>query len=79
MAPLQRIVELALDQCLRFITGLSGTMDFETILVDFDGNVLARAARTGMQPTTPITPPPPLIERLPNEPLPETDEPVEDV
>jgi len=78
-APLQRIVKLALDQCLRFITSLGGTMDFETILVDFDGNVLARAARTGMQPTTPITPPPPLIERLPNEPLPETDEPVEDV
>jgi cobalt-precorrin-5B (C1)-methyltransferase len=54
-------------------------MDFETILVDFDGNVLARAARTGMQPTTPITPPPPLIERLPTDPLPETDDPVEDV
>lgn len=78
LAPLQRIVELARDQCLRFIADQGGAMDFETILVDFDGRVLARAAATAPAHTRPASLPAPLIERLPNDPLPETDEPVED-
>lgn len=60
--PFARLVELALDVCYRFI---DGAMDLEVILVDFEGQVLARAAR----PRRVATPPPrqqrrPLIERL---------------
>jgi cobalt-precorrin-5B (C1)-methyltransferase len=41
-APFQRLVELALDECFTFI---GGAMDMEVILVDFDGSMMARAAR----------------------------------
>jgi cobalt-precorrin-5B (C1)-methyltransferase len=63
--PLQRVVELALASCLRFIEAQGGAMGFETILVDFDGRVLARAGvprplRTG----APVGDTRPLIERL---------------
>ncbi|WP_298406429.1 cobalt-precorrin-5B (C(1))-methyltransferase [uncultured Chloroflexus sp.] len=77
-APLQRIVDLALEQCLRFIAAQGGTMDFETILVDFDGTVLARAAAVAADHLHPSPLPPPLIERLPTDPLPEDDTAVED-
>jgi len=64
-APLQRVVELALASCLRFIEAQGGAMGFETILVDFDGRVIARASvprplRTG----APVGDTRPLIERL---------------
>ncbi|WP_298815416.1 cobalt-precorrin-5B (C(1))-methyltransferase [Chloroflexus sp.] len=72
-APLQRIVELALEQCVRFITAQGGAMDVEVILVDFDGTVLARAATKSAGRVAPSTPPPPLIERIVTDPLPETD------
>ncbi len=78
LAPLQRIVELALDQCLRFIAAQGGAMAFETILVDFDGTVLARAAAPAPLQSTTVSMPPPLIERLPTEPLPEDDLPLEE-
>lgn len=60
-APFQRLVDLALDECVAFI---GGAMDMEVILVDFDGTVMARRSRAR---TT--TPPPrpderPLIARL---------------
>ncbi|WP_322488965.1 cobalt-precorrin-5B (C(1))-methyltransferase [Chloroflexus sp.] len=76
-APLQRIVDLALEQCLYFIAAHGGAMDFETILVDFDGTVLARAAAVAADHVHPATLPPPLIERLPTDPLPEDDTVVE--
>lgn len=76
-APLQRIVDLALEQCLRFIAAQGGAMDFETILVDFDGTVLARAAAVADDHSHPAVLPPPLIERLPTDPLPEDDTVVE--
>ncbi len=76
-APLQRIVDLALEQCLRFIAAHGGAMDFETILVDFDGTVLAHAAAVAADHVHPAILPPPLIERLPTDPLPEDDTVVE--
>jgi cobalt-precorrin-5B (C1)-methyltransferase len=59
--PLQRLTELALQQCVQF-TG--GVVDFEVILVDFDGRVVARAAQA--RSATPRMPPDtrPLVERL---------------
>ncbi len=73
LAPLQRIVDLALEQCVRFITAQGGAMDVEVILVDFDGTVLARAAADAGDRAIPPPPPPPLIERIVNDPLPEDD------
>jgi cobalt-precorrin-5B (C1)-methyltransferase len=42
-APVQRVVDLALASCEKFIQDHEGTMALEVILVDFDGTVLARA------------------------------------
>jgi cobalt-precorrin-5B (C1)-methyltransferase len=60
-APFQRLVELALDECVKFI---GGAMDMEVILVDFDGSVMARAfrARTCAPPLR--TDQRPLVKRL---------------
>ncbi len=69
-APLQRIVDLALAHCLRFIEAQGGAMGFETILVDFDGAVLARAgASKPVRAATPVGDSRPLIERLVSEPF----------
>jgi len=43
MAPVQRIVELALEQCRAFVQAQGGSLDLEVILVDFDGQILGRA------------------------------------
>jgi len=44
MAPIQRITELALESCLKFVSEQDATMELEAILVDFDqGAVLAHA------------------------------------
>lgn len=40
MAPVERLVDLALAQCQRFVRQLGSTMTIEVILVDFDGPVL---------------------------------------
>jgi cobalt-precorrin-5B (C1)-methyltransferase len=42
MAPVQRLVDLALAQSERFVRRLGGTLALEVVLVDFDGGVLAR-------------------------------------
>lgn len=42
-APLQRVVELALAECQRFVAQRGACIDLEVILVGFDGAVLARA------------------------------------
>ncbi len=64
-APLQRVVELALASCLRFIEAQGSAMGFETILVDFDGGVLARAGVPRPQRSVAaIGDTRPLIERL---------------
>jgi cobalt-precorrin-5B (C1)-methyltransferase len=43
MTPLQRVVDLALTSCERFIQAQGGVMEVEVILIDFDGTVLGRA------------------------------------
>jgi len=64
-APLQRVVELALASCLRFIEAQGGAMGFETILVDFDGSVIARASvPRPPRASAPVGDTRPLIERL---------------
>ena len=43
LGPVQRVVDLALVQCEKFIHNKGGTMEMEVVLVDFNGKVLARA------------------------------------
>jgi cobalt-precorrin-5B (C1)-methyltransferase len=42
MAPVERLVALALAQSERFVRRLGGTLALDVVLVDFDGTVLAR-------------------------------------
>ncbi|MCW1969620.1 MAG: cobalt-precorrin-5B (C(1))-methyltransferase [Anaerolineae bacterium] len=69
-APLQRVVDLALAQCLQFSQKHNTTNDkiplgFEVILVDFDGTVLARAAQINVNsPAQQHHHPQTLVERL---------------
>lgn len=82
-APLQRLVELALASCTRFIAEQGGAMAFETILVDFDGAVLARAAAPRPEhPAVARGDARPLIERLAADPAAAyagDDEPLEEI
>jgi cobalt-precorrin-5B (C1)-methyltransferase len=65
IAPLQRVVELALTQCQQFIAAQGGAMGFEAVLVDFNGAILARAsAPAPVQLATSAHDVRPLIERL---------------
>lgn len=41
--PVQRVVDLALASCEKFVRDQGGAMELEVILVDFDGTALARA------------------------------------
>ena len=59
--PLQRLCELALEQCVQF-TG--GVIDLEVILVDFEGHILGRAAQLRTVSRPPAAETRPLIERL---------------
>jgi cobalt-precorrin-5B (C1)-methyltransferase len=45
MAPVQRLVDLALAQSERFVGRLGSTLALEVVLVGFDGGVLARRSR----------------------------------
>lgn len=62
MAPVQRVVELALTSCQSFIQSHQGSLELEVILIDFDGTVLGRA-KSGTPPD-PVSPGLTLIERL---------------
>jgi cobalt-precorrin-5B (C1)-methyltransferase len=82
LAPVQRVVELALAACQRFVAEQGGALELETVLVDFDGVVLGRAyaprpdaAQAQPQDATP------LIERLAADPNAAyaDDEPIEDL
>jgi cobalt-precorrin-5B (C1)-methyltransferase len=42
MAPVQRLVDMALAQSERFVRRLGGALALDVVLVDFDGSVLAR-------------------------------------
>lgn len=67
--PVQRIVDLALVSCEKFIRDNGGAMGVEVILVDFDGTVLARA-KGGQTPpgeTHPLDATP-LVQRLSADP-----------
>jgi cobalt-precorrin-5B (C1)-methyltransferase len=68
-APIQRIVDLALTSCERFIRDNGGTMALEVVLVDFDGTVLARAqgGRAGRE-GGPLVAATPLVQRLSADP-----------
>jgi cobalt-precorrin-5B (C1)-methyltransferase len=69
-APVQRIVNLALASCQKFIEENGGSMALEVILVDFDGTVLARAtggqANPGEARPADATP---LVQRLSADPI----------
>ncbi|GIK36712.1 MAG: cobalt-precorrin-5B C(1)-methyltransferase [Chloroflexota bacterium] len=68
-APVQRIVDLALSSCEKFIEDNGGAMELEVILVDFDGTVLART-RGGYvaENRTPSQNAVPLVQRLSADP-----------
>ena len=55
MAPVQRIVELALAQCRRHVGDAGAAMDLETVLVSFDGAVLGRCSGPGSRESTPTS------------------------
>lgn len=76
-APFQQIVDLALEQCRRFVEAQGGAMTLEVVLVDFDGAALARTQHAAR--SNPVhTPAPPLIERMAQEPgVIDDDEPLE--
>jgi cobalt-precorrin-5B (C1)-methyltransferase len=68
-SPVQRIVELALASCEKFIRDNGGAMALEVILIDFDGIVLARTR--GVEPgqnEAPSGDAVPLIQRLSADP-----------
>jgi cobalt-precorrin-5B (C1)-methyltransferase len=80
LAPLQRLVEMALDQCARFVHENGGAIDLEVVLVDFDGAALARASRADTSAATPGQHQAPLVERLAADPAHAYDdeEPIDD-
>lgn len=45
MTPVQRLVDLALEQCMQFVKQNDGAVELDVILVGFDGAVLATAGR----------------------------------
>lgn len=68
-APVQRIVDLALTSCQKFVEASGGRMALEVILVDFDGTILARAAGGQADPVNPqATDATPLVQRLSADP-----------
>jgi cobalt-precorrin-5B (C1)-methyltransferase len=68
LAPLQRLAEMALEQCMRFVQANGGALDLEVVLVDFGGAVLARAERSDAAPATSAARQAPLVERLAADP-----------
>ena len=40
--PVARVTEVAYDECEKFVADLGGTLELDVILVDFNGNILAR-------------------------------------
>jgi cobalt-precorrin-5B (C1)-methyltransferase len=68
LAPLQRLAEMALDQCARFVHANGGALDLEVVLVDFEGAALARASRADAPPAATSERQAPLIERLAADP-----------
>ncbi|WP_298983901.1 cobalt-precorrin-5B (C(1))-methyltransferase [Caldilinea sp.] len=83
-APLQRIAELALEACLEFVRKQGGALEMETILIDFNGEVLGRA-RGAIESSqadrlSSALPTAPLLQRLAEDPTHayDDDEPLED-
>ncbi len=67
LAPVQRVVDLALQSCLDFVADSDGALDLEVILVDFDGTELARA-HGGRPPQGDAAAGETLVERLSADP-----------
>ncbi|MCC9075558.1 cobalt-precorrin-5B (C(1))-methyltransferase [Litorilinea aerophila] len=68
MAPVERVVALALEQCTAFVQKQGGDLALETILVDFDGTVLARARHHRPPRRTPARDGSTLVQRLAADP-----------
>lgn len=69
MPPVTHMTDVAYDECEKFIAELGGTLELDVILVDFNGNILAR--KTGDVVSTLATETDevkPLIERLADDP-----------
>ena len=74
MSPVQRVVDLALQSCHDFVRSQEGDMELETILVDFDGTVLARAKGGARQTSARHGSAETLVERLSADPAHSYDE-----
>lgn len=76
MAPVQRVVELALESCWDFVEKQGGEMALEVILVDFNGAILGRAKRNlaGKRFVSRGSKPETLVERLSADPAHSYDE-----
>ncbi|MFN8455910.1 MAG: cobalt-precorrin-5B (C(1))-methyltransferase [Anaerolineae bacterium] len=72
-APLQRVVDLALAACERYVETQQGALELEVILIDFDGTVLGRA-RGGLVASTQLVEATPLVQRLSADPAHSYDE-----
>jgi cobalt-precorrin-5B (C1)-methyltransferase len=74
-APVQRVVDLALASCEKFVRDQGGVLELEVILVDFDGTILARAKGgvAGQGQSFPVEAKS-LVERLSADPLHSYDE-----
>jgi cobalt-precorrin-5B (C1)-methyltransferase len=68
LAPVQRVVELALQSCQNFIQDKDGAMALEVILIDFDGTILGRAKSGQAAQNKLHTPATPLVQRLSADP-----------
>jgi cobalt-precorrin-5B (C1)-methyltransferase len=68
-APIQRVVDLALASCEKFVQDNGGALELEVILVDFEGSVLARAKGGQASPSEhPAVEAMPLVQRLSADP-----------
>lgn len=72
-APLQRVVDLALAACERYVEAQHGALELEVILIDFDGAVLGRAKGGQAVSSQPVDATP-LIQRLSADPAHSYDE-----
>ncbi|MEM7534616.1 MAG: cobalt-precorrin-5B (C(1))-methyltransferase [Chloroflexota bacterium] len=68
LTPLQRITELALEQCQHFVEAKGGNLALDVILIDFNGHILGRSrgqSHSDLQSMSAT----PLIERLASDPV----------
>lgn len=67
-APLQRVVDLALERCMEYVASQGGALALDVVLVDFDGPVLAQAHAARPEAPARTAEAAPFVERLAADP-----------